>query len=127
MADARQKVALPLPNLIGFGKRPVCTPNHQVDLHTGMIGGIGGSALGSPIICLRRKKPVSGSWFIVDYPVWFWPLLADREFACEINQHEIFHTAYNKEFCEINLLIYFTRTTKQIKAESPTLKTLGHL
>jgi hypothetical protein len=56
------------PNFTGFGKRPVLTPSHQQDFLTGIIGGIGGSALGLPIICGNRRKPVSGSRFIRDTP-----------------------------------------------------------
>jgi hypothetical protein len=52
------------PNLIGLGKRPVLTPSHQQDFLTGMIGGVGGTAFGSPMICGKRRKPVSGRKFI---------------------------------------------------------------
>lgn len=52
------------PNFTGFGKRPDLTPAHQQDFLTGMIGGMGGLARGSPIICGKRRKPVWGSWFI---------------------------------------------------------------
>lgn len=52
------------PNFTGLGKRPVLTPAHQQDFLTGMIGGIGGSAFGSPMICGNLRKPVSGSWLI---------------------------------------------------------------
>jgi hypothetical protein len=56
------------PSFTGFGKRPVLTPSHQQDFFTGIIGGIGGSALGSPKICGNRRKPVSGSWFMCCAP-----------------------------------------------------------
>jgi hypothetical protein len=49
------------PLLTLAGKRPDLTPAHQHDFFTGMIGGIGGSAVASPMICLRRRKPVWGS------------------------------------------------------------------
>jgi len=35
----------------GDGYSPAFTLAHQVELHTGMIGGWGGLALGFPIIC----------------------------------------------------------------------------
>lgn len=60
MSSTRQTVVRG-PNFIGFGNRPVLTPVHQVDFETGMTGGIGGSALGSPMICLRRTKPNWGN------------------------------------------------------------------
>jgi hypothetical protein len=37
-------------SFIGRGKMPDLTPAHQVVLQTGMIGAIGGLALGLPII-----------------------------------------------------------------------------
>lgn len=52
------------PSFIGFGNLPDAQPAHQADLPTGIIGGIGGLALGSPMICFKRRKPVSGSWSI---------------------------------------------------------------
>ena len=48
-------------SLIGLGKRPDLTPAHHVDFFTGMRGWIGGLAFESPIICLRRRRPVSGN------------------------------------------------------------------
>lgn len=63
----------------GCGNRPDFTPAHQVDLETGISGGIGGLAVGSPIICLRRRKPVAGRWFILDVSVPLRPLLADGD------------------------------------------------
>jgi hypothetical protein len=36
-------------------------PAHQVDLLTGISGGIGGLTVGSPIMCFKRRKPVSGN------------------------------------------------------------------
>jgi len=50
-------------NLTGLGYRPVLTPVHHVDLLTGIIGSSGGVAVGSPMICGKRKKPVSGMAF----------------------------------------------------------------
>jgi hypothetical protein len=52
------------PSFTGVGKRPDFTPSHQQDFLTGMIGGVGGFALGSPMICGSRRKPVSGSCVI---------------------------------------------------------------
>ena len=46
-------------SFIGAGKMPVLIPFHQVVLQTGIIGGIGGIALGSPMICGKRKKTSS--------------------------------------------------------------------
>jgi hypothetical protein len=51
------------PSLIGFGKRPDFTPAHQVLFDTGIIGGVGGLLLESPIMRGSRTKPVSGSMF----------------------------------------------------------------
>lgn len=45
----------------GLGYRPDFTPAHQVDLQTGTKAGIGGTAFRSPMICDRRRYPVSGS------------------------------------------------------------------
>jgi hypothetical protein len=56
------------PSFTGLGKRPDLTPSHQQDFLTGMIAGIGGTAVGSPMIERRRRKPVSGSWFICIRP-----------------------------------------------------------
>lgn len=52
------------PSLTGVGNRPSFTPAHQHVFLTGMIGGIGGVALGLPMICDKRRKPVSGNLFI---------------------------------------------------------------
>ncbi len=57
MSSARQTVVIG-PSLRGAGKRPVLTPAHQVDLETGMIGGV--PVLGLPRICDKRRNPVSG-------------------------------------------------------------------
>jgi hypothetical protein len=38
------------PNFTGAGKRPLLQPASQQLLETGMIGGIGGSAFGDPMI-----------------------------------------------------------------------------
>lgn len=46
--------------MTGWGKRPDLTPAHQQDFLTGISGGIGGFARGLPMICGKRKKPVSG-------------------------------------------------------------------
>lgn len=56
------------PSFTGLGKRPVLTPSHQQVFLTGMIGGIGGLALGSPMICGKRRKPVSGREYIFIRP-----------------------------------------------------------
>ena len=56
------------PSFTGLGKRPVLTPSHQQDFFTGMIGGIGGFALGSPMMCGSRRNPVSGRWFMCSRP-----------------------------------------------------------
>jgi len=53
------------PSLTGFGKRPDLTPAHQVLFDTGMIGGVGGVLLVSPIMCGNRTKPVSGKMVFV--------------------------------------------------------------
>lgn len=52
------------PSFTGFGNRPVLTPCHHEDFFTGMIAVIGGFALGLPMICESRKKPVSKSCVI---------------------------------------------------------------
>ena len=57
------------PRLILFGYFPVRTPAHQVDRDTGINAGMGGSAFGLPMICGRRRKPVSGNWCILDHLV----------------------------------------------------------
>jgi len=49
MSSALQTV-IPGPNLVDFGNRPDLTPAHQVDFPTGMIGRMGGEALGLPIM-----------------------------------------------------------------------------
>src|SRR5204863_460167 len=46
------------PSLTGFGNRPDLTPSHQQLFLTGMIGGTGCSAVGSPIICGKRWKTI---------------------------------------------------------------------
>jgi hypothetical protein len=48
------------PNFTGFGKRPDFTPFHHVVLQIGINGRIFGWDFLLPIICERRKKPVSG-------------------------------------------------------------------
>lgn len=60
MSSTRQQVVR-LPNFTGLGKRPDLTPDHHDDLQTGMIGGVGGIALRLPMICFRRRNPVSGN------------------------------------------------------------------
>jgi len=62
MSSTRHAVILTPSVLTGAGKRPDLTPAHQVDLLTGIIGGIGGMDLGFPMIWGRRRYPVSGSW-----------------------------------------------------------------
>lgn len=66
------------PSFTGLGKYPDLTPSHQQVFCTGMMGGIGGSALGSPIICFRRRKPVSGNCCMLIAPFRMRPLPADR-------------------------------------------------
>ena len=44
------------PSFTALGKRPAFTPAHHVERETGMTAGIGGSALGSPMICGKRKS-----------------------------------------------------------------------
>jgi hypothetical protein len=51
-------------SLTGAGYRPDLQPAHHADFLIGMIGGIGGSALGSPMICGKRRNPVSGNEFM---------------------------------------------------------------
>jgi len=58
MSSARHAVT-PGDNLIGFGNLPVLTPAHQVDLLTGIIGGV--LVLGLPRIWLILRNPVSGN------------------------------------------------------------------
>src|SRR5262249_51649438 len=48
------------PSFTGLGNRPSLTPSHQRDFLTGMSGGTGGSAFGSPRIWGSLKSPVSG-------------------------------------------------------------------
>ena len=48
--------------MIDFGKRPSLTPAHQVDLLTGMIGGV--LVLGLPRIWVILRNPVSGNVFM---------------------------------------------------------------
>lgn len=59
MSSTRQAVIL-WDILVDFGNLPDFTPDHQVLLETGISGGIGGFAFGSPMIDFRRKNPVSG-------------------------------------------------------------------
>ena len=49
------------PSFNGRGYSPDLTPAHHVLFDTGMIAGIGGSALGAPRILGSRRKPVSGN------------------------------------------------------------------
>ncbi len=51
------------PSFIGWGKRPVLTPSHHVDLLTGIRDGY----LELPKICASLKKPVCGSLLIVNH------------------------------------------------------------
>lgn len=69
MSVARQTV-MRGPSFTGAGNRPVLTPFHQVALDTGMSGGIGGVALGSPMICLSRRNPIA----CMEVPVSIFPL-----------------------------------------------------
>src|SRR5258707_7006825 len=56
------------PSFTGLGNRPSRTPAHQVDLLTGMMGFVGGSAFGSPMMSRSRKRPsptrISGTFTI---------------------------------------------------------------
>jgi hypothetical protein len=63
MSEARHTV-VPGPSLVGFGYLPVLTPAHQLVRPTGISGGNGGSACGSPKIWLSRRRPVEGIGFI---------------------------------------------------------------
>jgi hypothetical protein len=56
---------MPGPSFIGLGKRPDLTPAHQHVFLTGIMGGMGGAAVGLPMICVSRRKPVSGREFIL--------------------------------------------------------------
>jgi hypothetical protein len=49
----------------GCGKSLLLTLFKNVVRPIGINGGVGGLAFGLPIICESRKKPVSGSWWIV--------------------------------------------------------------
>ena len=53
------------PSLTGFGKRPDLTPAHQVLFDTGIMAGMGGLLLESPMIWGNRTKPVSGKGVVV--------------------------------------------------------------
>ena len=59
MSSTRHAVVLD-ESLQPCGYFPAATPSHHVEALTGMSAGIGGSALGFPIICVSRKNPVSG-------------------------------------------------------------------
>jgi len=48
------------PSFTGLGKRPDLTPAHQVLFDTGIMAGIGGQLVESPMILGNRTKPVSG-------------------------------------------------------------------
>ena len=54
-------------SLTGAGNRPVRTPCHQQARFTGMRGGMGGEASGSPMICLSLRKPISGSCIAIPF------------------------------------------------------------
>ena len=49
------------PRLTDLGNRPDWTPLHQLDRPMGISGAIGGLALRSPIICGKRRNPMSGN------------------------------------------------------------------
>jgi hypothetical protein len=53
------------PSFTGLGKRPERTPFHQQLFFTGISAGIGGFALGFPIMCDSRRKPVVGKFMLV--------------------------------------------------------------
>ena len=55
MSSTRQHVIRPPNGLCGCGKRPVRTPSHHARRETGITGGTGGSARGSPMNCGRRR------------------------------------------------------------------------
>ncbi len=68
MSSARQAVIRWPSVLTGWGYRPDLTPAHQVDLLTGITAGMGGTALGLPMMCHRRRYPVSGRQCISTFP-----------------------------------------------------------
>ena len=53
------------PSFTGLGKRPERTPFHQQLFFTGISAGIGGFAVGFPIMCDSRRKPVGGKFMLV--------------------------------------------------------------
>ena len=58
MSSARHAVVAG-PSFTGLGNFPLATPAHQVDLLTGIIGGV--LVLGLPRIWLILRNPVSGN------------------------------------------------------------------
>ena len=56
MSDRRHALVLGL-SLTGFGNLPSLTPAHQLERDTGIMAGIGGVALGLPMICGNLKNP----------------------------------------------------------------------
>jgi len=67
MSDSLQQVVLG-PSFTGCGYRPDFTPDHQVDLLTGMIAEIGGSAFGLPMICDNLSKQCCETRFCICSP-----------------------------------------------------------
>ena len=90
--------------MIGFGKRPVFTPFHHVVFLMGMMGGT--PVLELPMICDRRRKPVSGSWFMVFRPWLFtdgtilaFPMTGNAEFGIhktEFGNVSLFHAGFQR-------------------------------
>lgn len=86
MSPTRQNVPRPFPSFTDCGKRPDRTPSHQQDFLTGTMAGVpcrgrfgplprlrfssacSSVTLSCPMICDRFRKPVSGSWCILDCP-----------------------------------------------------------
>lgn len=67
MSSTRQAVTRG-ESFTGCGKRPDLTPAHQQDFLTGISAGMGGVALGLPMMLGRRRNPVSGSRCMVSRP-----------------------------------------------------------
>jgi hypothetical protein len=65
MSSTRQAVILG-PSLMDLGYRPDFTPAYHVLLETGMMAGVGGLVLESPMIFHIRKKPVAGNKVFAD-------------------------------------------------------------
>jgi hypothetical protein len=63
MMSERRQAFVRSPSFTGFGYLPDLTPFRNVVRPMGISAGIGGFALGFPMICQILKNPVSGSWF----------------------------------------------------------------